>query len=87
VSAEPPDAVRIQAPDARVAEPLADSLRHLGAVVVATDGGAVEISVASVLLASDLHCVLRATQRWLAQQRLPGTRLLVDGRSLYVAAT
>ena len=79
--------VRIQAPDAAVAESLADSLRHLGAVVVATEGTTVEVSVASAILASDLHCVLRATQRWLTQQRLPGTRLLVDGRSLYVAAT
>ena len=79
--------VRIQAPDALLAEPLAQSLRHLGAIVVAAEGAPVEVSVGPELAASELHCVLRAVQRWLAQQRLPGARLLVDGRAFYVAAT
>jgi hypothetical protein len=87
VSAARSASVRIQAPDALRAEPLAQSLRHLGAVVVATEGAPVEVTVGAELVASELHCVLRATQRWLAQQRLPGARLLVDGRSFYVAAT
>jgi hypothetical protein len=82
----PAAAVRIQAPDTRVAELLADSLRHLGAVVVEAEGVPIEVSVGSALLASELSCVLSATQRWLAQQRLPGTRVLLDGRSFYLAA-
>jgi hypothetical protein len=87
MSAATPAGVRIQAPDVPLAERLAESLRHLGAIVIVAEGAPVEVSVGAAVLASDLHCVLRATQRWLAQQRLPGTRLLVDGRSLYVAAT
>jgi hypothetical protein len=79
--------IRIQAPDARVAALLADRLLHLDAEVVVVEGEPVGVSLPASGVTVELNCILRATQRWLTQQRLPGTRMQIDGRSLYVAAS
>jgi hypothetical protein len=80
--------MRIQAPNARVAALLAERLQHLDAVVIEeSHGGPAEVSLPASGRAIEVSSVLRATQRWLAQQRLPGTHVHLDGRSFYLAAT
>jgi hypothetical protein len=82
------DHIRIEAPDEGSATALAHALVHLGAEVVGGGGDRVEVAVpARDEHAPELNCVLRTTQRWVAQHELPGARVRVAGRSYYLAAS